>query len=151
MKMSAFFTTLLLFSGTSMAAQSPVGTWIRVSSIIEDTSGTKTDLQESLAMAMPCIASMTYSFLPDGKVNTTTDACPEAMKKASQAADAVSRWKASGNKIVVTTSNGSLPPATYVVTYQANTMTWAFSFADNPKTPNPMNAKATIIVFQRLN
>lgn len=151
MKVTLVVTFALLLSNATMAAQSPVGTWKRLSSIVEDASGTKSDLQKQLYKAMPCSKDMTYSFLAGGKMKTTAKTCPESMQKVTSAGDVGGSWKTSGNRVIITTTTGALPPASYVVSYQANTMTWAFNYSENPKTPNPTKAKSLTIIYQRVN
>lgn len=150
MKILNLMLLLFFFGAASCSAQSPIGSWKRISSIVVDANGTKSDLHKSMVSTIPCTATIVYRFLPDGKMQTITEGCPDVVKTAASAADAISRYKVSGNKMTVTTTNNELPPATSVLSFQGNTMTQTFHFSENPKTPNSTKAKSVIVVFQRV-
>ncbi len=150
MKTISLVLLTFLFGAASCAAQSPAGSWKRINSIVVDANGTKSDIHKMMASSIPCTATMVYRFLPDGKMQTIAEGCPDVVKTTAKAADAISRWKVSGNKMTVTTTNNELPPAAWVLSYQGNTMTQSFHFSENPKTPNPMKSKSVIVVFQRV-
>lgn len=107
-------------------------------------------MQKSLHEAMPCTANTVYSFLAAGKMSSTADGCPDSFKKTMEKMNGKSNWTATGNIITVTIADNTLPPATYTVSYKGNSMTWVFKYADNPKTPNPTNAKSTTLIYQKL-
>lgn len=147
---------LLVLIGTAFRlplvphAAGVAGTWKRTSMTLVDASGKTTDLNATMAKAMPCTKDITYTFLADGSLKTNVpDACG-AMKKTIETMNASGKWTMSGQKLTVTTTIKSLPPATYDVRFQGNTMTWVFTYADNPGTPNPTNAKQMTIVYQQV-
>ena len=149
MQKTIFFFILLIATNASHA-QSPVGKWKRISSITENAGGIKTDMQKSLHEAMPCTVNTAYHFLADGKMASTADGCPASFRKTMEQYNDKSKWATAGNKIIVTIADNTLPPATYMVSYKGNSMTWVFNYADNPKTPNPTNAKSTTLIYQKL-
>ena len=64
---------------------------------------------------------------------------------------AKSYWKKKGNKLIVGTTDGSMPEAIYDLQFTGNKMIWTFHFADNPSMPNPGGkTKTTIITYERL-
>jgi len=150
MRLSNLFVLMLCFAAASCSAESPAGSWKRINSIVVDSNGTKSDQQPSLVKAVPCAANIVYEFQSSGGMRTHADGCPDYIKKASKKSDAVGNWKLKGNKVIVGTTDNALPPAIYSVSYEGNKMTWAFSYAENPNTPNPFKAKSTIIVYQRV-
>ena len=144
------FSFILLIATNASHAQSPVGKWKRISSITENANGTKTDMQKSLHEAMPCTANTAYSFLAGGKMTSTADGCPASFKKTMEQYNDKSKWAAAGNKITVSIADNTLPPAAYIISYKGNYMTWVFKYADNPKTPNPTNAKSLTLIYQKI-
>ena len=150
-----FETILVLFGATVQAAFSPAadgvtGTWKRSAMTILDGSGKTTDMMAMMARSMPCTKDITYTFTSNGKMDTSVpDACG-AMKKAIESMNATGQWVMAGRKLTVSTTMKDFPPATYDVTFAGNTMTWVFSYADNPKTPNPTKAQRLTIVYQRV-
>lgn len=150
MRILPYLFMLLCLGSVSCSAQSPVGSWKRISMIVVDSNGTKTDEHQSLSKEMPCSVNITYDFLSDGKIRTNASGCPEFMQKAAKKTDMTSRWKVSGDKIIVSSTDNSLPPFVSVVSYKGNTMSHAFHFSENPKVPNPFRAKSTTVVYQRI-
>ncbi|GAB2534538.1 hypothetical protein GCM10027085_26720 [Spirosoma aerophilum] len=115
-----------------------------------EAGGKTTDLNATLNKSMPCLKDITYTFSGDGQMKSNVpDACG-AMKKTIEDMNAKSKWTANGGKIVVTTTIKEIPPSMYDVSIQGNTMTWVFTYSENPKTPNPTKALRLTTVYQRL-
>ncbi|MVM31344.1 DUF5004 domain-containing protein [Spirosoma sp. HMF4905] len=153
---SFIFTTLITLIGTAFRpALSPTfdsisGTWKRTGMSLVEATGKTTDMMAVMNNAMPCSKDITYTFISDGQMKTAVpDACG-AMKKTIEDMNVNGHWSISGQKVTVTTTMKGIPPATYEVSFQGNTMTWVFNFSDNPKAPNPTKAKRMTIVYQRV-
>ena len=126
------------------------GTWKRTSMVLIDGSGKKTEMMEMMSRTMPCTKDITYTFTSDGQLKTNVpDACG-AMKKTIEGMNVSGRWAQTGQKVTVTTTMRGIQPATYDLSFQGNTMTWVFIYADNPKTSNPTKAQRITIVYQRV-
>ncbi|GAB3959323.1 hypothetical protein GCM10028805_55220 [Spirosoma harenae] len=150
------FITLIAVSGTAFRPahssyfDSLTGTWKRTAMTLTESTGKTTDMQQMMNQNMPCTKDMTYTFSADGSMKTNVpDACG-ALKKTIESMNASGHWNMSGKKVVVTTTMKDIPPATYEVNQQGNTMTWVFNYADNPKMPNPTKAKTMTIVYTRV-
>ncbi|GAB2577718.1 lipocalin family protein [Spirosoma areae] len=134
----------------TLSADDVSGTWKRVSMTLVDASGKATDMNQMMARTIPCTKDITYTFTSDGQMKTTVpDACG-AMKKRIEANNINGRWVQTGRRVTVTTTLKDIPPATYDLAVQGNTMTWVFLYADNPKTPNPTKTQRITIVYQRV-
>ncbi|UFH53765.1 lipocalin family protein [Spirosoma sp. KNUC1025] len=154
-RLFAFAVTMLLFStayytpGSSLF-DNVTGTWKRTSMTLVDASGKATDMMQMMTKSMPCSKDITYTFTSDGQMRTIVpDACG-SLKKTIESMNATGRWTSHGDKVTVTTTMKDIPPATYDLKIQGNTMTWIFNYSDNPKTPNPTKAKRMAITYQKL-
>ena len=125
------------------------GTWKRTAMTLIDASGKTSEPGYRMQKAMPCTKDITYTFSNDGRLKTNVpDAC-KALKKTIESMNAEARWVLRGSKLTVTTTLNDMPPATYDISFQGNTMTWVFTYADNPKTPNPTKAQRLTLVYER--
>ena len=125
------------------------GTWKRATMTMIDASGKTTDLMALMNRSLPCSKDITYTFTGDGNMTSTVpDACG-AMKKTLESMNGAGHWTMSGQKLTVTTTMKDIPTSTYDVSFQGNSMTWVFNYADNPKVPNPTKAKQMTFVYQR--
>jgi hypothetical protein len=126
---------LLLISYTGLC-QGITGSWKKTSLTLTTANGKITDSYKQFIKMQPCYANMVYTFLPGGKMSQTADGCGEAIKKMVVSEAAKGSWKINGNKLIITVSDNSMPPAIYEISFSGNTMTWIFNYADNPKIPN---------------
>lgn len=153
---SFIFITLLTLIGTafrpalSPAFDNVTGTWKRTAMTLVEATGKTTDMMALMNQSMPCSKDITYTFLSDGQMKTVVpDACG-AMKKTIEDMSVNGHWTMSGQKMTVTTTMKGIPPSTYDVSVQGNSMTWVFNFTDNPQAPNPTKAKRMTLVYQRV-
>lgn len=141
---------LLLLISYAGLCQGITGSWKKTSQTITTVNGKKTDSYKQLIKMQPCYANMVFTFLPGGKMSQTADGCGEAIKKMVVSEAAKGSWKTNGNKLIITVSDNSLPPAMYELSFSGNTMTWVFNYADNPKTPNIKgNARSMTITYTK--
>lgn len=149
-----FLCILTLMVANEAKAQSIVGRWKRVSYIITGADGKQQNIDAMLRRTIPCSADYVYVFSADGTLKTDISACDAAQVKRVEsmieAMNRKSRWKQVGNKVIASTTDGSIPSSVHSVTFSGNTMTWQFSFANNPETPNPTNAKAMTFLYKRI-
>ena len=127
MKQLAIFVVIFLAAITSNAQSSIVGKWKRTSYVLVNKDGTKTDMTSDMAKYMPCSTTMVYEFLEGGKTSTQANDCNEVMKKMIQKTDAITKWAKNDNKIITSTTDGSVPTTESTVTFSGNTMTWESS------------------------
>jgi hypothetical protein len=153
---SFLFLSLISLVNTAFCpASAPIavgiaGTWKRTAMTLVEAGGKTTDLNAAMNKSMPCMNDITYTFSDNGQMKSNVpDACG-AMKKTIEDLSVKGRWSSKGGKIVITTTMKDFPPATYDVSFQGNTMTWVFHYADNPKTPNPTKAVQLTTVYQRI-
>ena len=143
---------LLLLASYTGLCQGIIGSWKKTSQTITTVDGKKTDSYKQLIKIQPCYANMVFTFLPGGKMSQTADGCSEAIRKMVVSEAAKGSWKTNGNKLIITVSDNSLPPATYEISFSGNTMTWVFNYADNPKTPNfKGKSKSMTITYTKTN
>ena len=141
--------SLLLTSYTGLC-QGITGSWKKTSQTITTGNGKKTDSYKQLIKMQPCYANMVFTFLPGGKMSQTADGCGEAIKKMVVSEAAKDSWKINGNKLIITVSDNSLPPAIYEISFSGNIMIWVFNYADNPKIPNfKRNARSMTITYTK--
>jgi hypothetical protein len=147
---------LLILIGTAFRpafaprAGGVAGTWKRTTMALVESNGKTTDMMQMMTRSMPCTKDVTYTFMSDGKMKTNVpDACG-SMKKTIESMSVDAHWSMSGRKITVTTSMKEFPAAVYDVSMQGSTMTWVFTYADNPKSPNPTKAQRLTTVYERI-
>lgn len=132
------------------ASDRVTGTWKRTTMLLVEADGKTSDLAQTMQRSMPCTKDITYTFMSDGQLKTTVpDACGK-LKRTVESMNVDSRWSLRGRTVTVTTTMKDFPPAMYDVVFQGTTMTWVFTFADNPRTPNPTKAQRLTIVYQRI-
>lgn len=148
------FVLLIASAGTAFRpapmAGTLTGTWKRTAMSLVESSGKSSDMMALMNKSMPCTKDITYTFLGDGQMKTGVPESCGPMKKTIEDMNASGHWSMSGQKVTVTTTLKGIPPSVYNVTFDGNTMTWFFSFADNPQAPNPTKAKSITIVYQRI-
>jgi hypothetical protein len=156
MHRSFIFTLFITLVGTAYRPTLPstfdgvTGTWKRTAMTMVDASGKTTDMLQMMTKSMHCIKDITYTFSGDGRLKSNVpDACG-SLKKTIESMNSEAKWSISGRKITVTTTTKGFPPATCAISFQGNTMTWVFIYADNPKTPNPTKAQKITTVYQRI-
>lgn len=145
-----FLALLLLFGCHTGQSQTITGKWYRIVSTIEDDRGEITDLQQTARETMPCLDKVVYIFHADGTMTSEAKACSAPIQQSFEKANKVSRWKKQGNALVVSTTNNSVPPSTYHLSFSGDTMTWTFIYSENDKSLNPSSAKKAIITYKRL-
>jgi len=79
--------------------------------------------------------------------------CAVALQKQIAAQLRVSRWKMTGNKLIIDVADPTAPAkhAEYQVEFVgSNEMRWTFNYADNPGVPNVTKAKQMQTTYTRL-
>lgn len=141
---------LLVLMATRIEGQSIVGLWKRTSVLVTNKDGKNSEIQAMLEKSMPCMAGIRYEFTAGGVQKTIV---PEECKKSLSTMAAMfgdAPYSVSGSKIFIKSPNKELAPdATYVYQIKGKVMTWSFSYADNPQTPNPTQAKSMTIQYQK--
>jgi hypothetical protein len=145
-----FLCFLLLLLTNRANGQSVVGRWKRLSTTLVNTNGKSEDIDKMMRQAMPCAANIVYTFVANGTMAVDAGACDASTRKMMESMSDKSRWSQSGNKVMATMADKSIPPSTHEVSFSGNTMTWRFNYADNPKLPNPTKVRTMTIVYQRL-
>ena len=146
-----FLCILFLLASYTGLCLGITGSWKKTSQSIITVDGKKTDSYKQLIKMQPCYANMVFTFSPGGKMSQTADGCSEAIKKMVSSGAAKGRWKVTGNKLTITVTDNSVPPAVYEISFSGNTMTWVFNYADNPNTPNMKGrARSLIITYETI-
>lgn len=144
----AFFTFFILFFTISIDAQSPLGSWKRISMIEENAQGKKTDTHKELIKLMPCTENTIHSFLANGKMSTKTDGCVAGVKKSIEDAAKKSTWLIKGN-IIYTTYEGDKSLNTKCkVSFSGNKMIMTYTYTPNDYNPSKM--KSIAIIYERV-
>ncbi|MEP6592699.1 MAG: lipocalin family protein [Acidobacteriota bacterium] len=139
---------LVILWSVSLSAQNITGTWKRTAMVIEKSDGSKSDSYPRQLKVNPCVATITYSYTADGKLTTNAPDCGR-MKEAIESQNGKTTWRQNGSRVSISSSDVSLPAQLHVVSVDGNTMTWVLTYADNPKIPNPTNAKTLTTVYKR--
>ncbi|WP_254560178.1 hypothetical protein [Dyadobacter diqingensis] len=139
---------IFFLMGSFASAQNITGTWKRTSIILAKNDGSKSDMFQSQLKSMPCAATITYTYAPGGQVTIDAGDCTN-MKKMLEAMNGKTTWRQRGNKITINSGDEKFPIQIYNVSFEGSTMIWLFNYTDNPKTPNPTQAKSMTIVYKR--
>ena len=142
MKKIFLLLAVIFFWGSSpilSSAQLPssmTGSWKRTAINLVDVAGKSSDLQASMLKSMPCTKNIVYTFKSDGSfITEVPDECG-SLKKTIESMNGIGKCTMTGNKLTVSTSQKTMPPATYEVQIRGNTMTWFFDYTTNPKELN---------------
>lgn len=115
-----------------------------------DARGKTTGMLQMMTKSMPCTKDITYTFSGDGRLKSNVPEACGSLKKTIESMNSEAKWSISGRKITLTTTAKGFPPATWAISFQGNTMTWVFIYADNPETPNPTKAQKITTVYERI-
>lgn len=145
---AALLTVLVTCWNVGLSAQNITGTWKRTAMVIEKSDGSKSDSHPRQLKVNPCVATITYSYTADGKLTTHAPDCG-TIKDAIESQNGKTTWRQNGSRISISSADVSLPAQVHVVSVEGDTMTWVLTYADNPKIPNPANAKTLTTVYKR--
>ncbi len=124
MKSVSMFFVFLLALCSVQAQNSVLGKWKRVSSIVINADGSKTDLQADMVKAYPCVVNMVYEFVAGGTITADVSGCNAEFRKMMERTHAKMLWIQKGNKITTSTKDGSIPASESTLSFSGNTMTW---------------------------
>lgn len=116
--------TITLFIGLNCYAQSPVGSWKKIS-VVSSYEGTTFDSHKTLLTKRPCAAKIVYKINSDGtyRLDASGSGCDESYKKIQEKLWSETKWKLDGNKINIYATDPSLGNI-YTVTFSGNKMIW---------------------------
>lgn len=130
---------------SSLSAQNIVGSWKRTASIIENTNGTRTDLQKNMLQAFPCAADIKYVFETGGRhymiLPKGCEAIPNSDAKWSQNGSTLTTSQKVGNQTIT---------STYEISVSGNTMTMTHTYTEAEKAKGSKDTKRIILNHQRL-
>jgi hypothetical protein len=139
MKIITIILLIISFSGN---CQSIVGTWKRISTILEHTDGKTDDMQKTLLSSMPCIGEIKYVFESNGKHTMILPKGCEGMPNT------IATWKMTGDTFSIAQKVGKeIISSTYEQSFVGNTMTMTHNYTSADKAPD---MKRIILKYQRL-
>ncbi|WP_146199120.1 lipocalin family protein [Arcicella aurantiaca] len=99
-------------------SQNIVGTWKRVSSVLEYTNGKTDDLQKLMESTFPCITEIKYVFEQSGKHFMVIP------KDCKSIPNTEANWKVLGNQLIMNQKSGKeILNINYDLDFSGNTMT----------------------------
>ncbi len=142
----------MLLLSLSATAQSVVGTWKRVGSIVTNKDGSMMDMLAMMEKMMPCINNITYAFLASGIQRTTIpDDCQKRMGNMAGQLMGDAHYRLKGNQLtIMPAATTKLPIVTYTVTMTGNTMMWIMDADAQSVKPNKGQVKSITMSYQRL-
>jgi hypothetical protein len=133
---------LFLIISFSSNSQSIVGTWKRISSVLEHTNGKTDDMQKNLLSSMPCIGEIKYVFESNGKHTMILSKGCEGIPST------VATWKMSGDTFSIAQKLGNeVISTTYELSFAANIMTMTHTYTAADKAPD---MKRIILKYQKI-
>ena len=140
-----FALLIVITVSSSLSAQNIMGTWKRTASIIENTNGTRTDLQKNMLQAFPCAADIKYVFETGGRhymiLPKGCEAIPNSDAKWSQNGAILTTTQKVGNQTIT---------STYEISVSGNTMTMSHTYTEAEKAKGSKDTKRIILNHQRI-
>lgn len=132
----------LLCFGSDMYAQNIIGTWKRISSVLEYTNGKSDDLQKNLASTFPCSSDIKYVFENSGKHSMILP------KGCGNFPNITADWTMTGSNLFMTQKVGQQVTNTnYEVSFSGKTMTMVHNYTEAEKSPK---TKRLVIKYEKL-
>ena len=133
---------ILLTISFSSNCQSVVGTWKRISSVLDHTDGKTNDLQKTMLSSMPCLADVKYVFESNGKHTMILSKGCEGIPST------VATWKITGDTFSIVQKLGNeVINTTYDLSFAGNIMIMSHTYT---ATEQASNAKKIILKYQKL-
>jgi hypothetical protein len=131
----------LLCISTSAYTQSVVGTWKRISSVLEYTNGKTNDLDKVMEKSYPCSKEIRYVFEKSGKhFMVLSKGCEHIPNNQAD-------WKMVGNQFSITQKVGKeMMSSNYDISFSGNTMTMSHTYS---KEEQASNAKKIILKYEK--
>lgn len=140
-----FALLLGIAASGSLSAQNIVGSWKRTASILENTDGSRTDLQKNMLQAFPCAADIKYVFETGGRhymiLPKGCEAIPNSDAKWSQNGSILTTSQKVGNQTIT---------STFEINVSGNTMTMTHTYTEAEKAKGSKDTKRIILNHQRL-
>ena len=140
-----FALLIVITVSSSLSAQNIMGTWKRTASIIENTNGTRTDLQKNMLQAFPCAADIKYVFETGGRHYMILPKGCEAIPNSD------AKWSQNGSTLTTTQKVGNQTiTSTYEISVSGNTMTMSHTYTEAEKAKGSKDTKRIILNHQRI-
>jgi hypothetical protein len=130
MKKSLLIILFFIVTINFLYAQSIVGKWKTLSSVIENSGNKKTDILSMQLKMWPCLAQLETIFEANGKQITKS---PTKCGPIDYDKQPASSWKMNGNEISITNSSMPSPlgvTATYKVEFSGNKAVFTHEYTD---------------------
>ncbi len=115
---------LMVLLVNTVAAQSPVGKWKRLS-YTSVYDGVKMDSHAALLKVRPCAANIIYEINADGtwRLNAANSGCDKKYIDIQQKLYSKTKWKLEGNQFTVSATNFALGQ-THTISFAGNRITF---------------------------
>ena len=152
MKKTIIILIILCCGAQYAVAQSIVGAWKTVSTIVEDLDGKTRDMVAMQWKHFPCMAGIETVFEAGGKQITKGPAHCGPLDYSKLGA---SIWKMNGNQLSITNEKMPTPlgtTATYTVAFAGNKvmLTHEYTAAEKQKLTGSTKLKKIVITYQRI-
>jgi hypothetical protein len=134
----------LLCITTSAYTQNVVGSWKRVSSVMEYADGKADDLQKNMSRVYPCSKDIKYVFEKTGKHFMILP------KGCEDIPNIPADWKMVGNQFNISQKAGKESMSTsYELSFSGNTMTMSHNYTDAEQV-SKVKIKRIVLKYERL-